>query len=1096
MFNPSDIHQSLLDYTVKLFSVIASVDGEVSPQEENYVKKYFEDYYQARFANALFRLFREYANQSLDATIIIAEINDRLQLHEKVFLLLKLYELTASDQVDPAELTLLRKLGSMLLDDPEDVIIIENLVSKSYNELANAHMVGKDLRYICMGSSRVEHEIYLGLASLKLILVRVQHSLIVVQKDHLNRVKVGRRRINPGFASYIPFNQSLLVAEQLEVTFEDLRFYFQQAERPVYLLYLYKLGPSLRLTQLAIAKPIACFKVQQGNLVTAYVNGQYNLLIEGLPPTEGQPISLNALLQLGSIHTLMRKLLQDPILKKEELRLEGESLEITIGNQFEHDIIIDDIDFGNWQCSLQLRRDQWTFSPDNCPYPVYHNDQRIYKSQSIQSADTIHIGRASINFDAEKQSFSKSETGFQKLEIKEVGYLYPQPKNENIERDGIRNMSFSVTRGEVIGIMGPSGSGKSTLLRLLNGQLSPQEGSISIDGQDFRQIYPRLKDFIGYVPQDDLLLENLTVYENLYYSAQLRHPGDKRNLETLVNRVIRSIGLYHKKNEKVGSISNKHLSGGERKRLNIGLELLSDHDLLFLDEPTTGLSSKDSEKIMELIRKLGDEGKMVFVVIHQPGARLFKLFDKITLVDRGGRLAFFGPPEEALVYFADFSVEQGKPVAPHLRTDPAILLEVLETSEADLDGTAFNIRSYSPDFWEKRFKEFNPASTLNEETSRESAIHLPVKFERNLKESFLHFKALLQRNFTNKKRDRANFTLTFLIPPMLGILIAFILRYSTQPEYFFYTNPHIITYLFLSTLVSVFLGLTNSIEEIIKDRKILIRERMLDLSLKAYYFSKLISLWGFAFIQNILFLLPGVLILGFRDFNLIPIYLLILLLVSLAGIALGLLVSAIPGLSSKAAINLVPVILVPQIIFGGALVEYDKMNRQLTFFVNDPVPEICQLMPSRWGFEALVSIQGAFNRYHTKERAMMSEIQDAKRKRASLKKEAEINSTAVAIVDSIISVKSKARDEFIRKYRNQYGNTRIDAAIRDAETQRKFALNESPPKRTNPLFSTNKYYFLGPNKTPTSIFNGGILIVFIFIFGFTSLLLLRLSFKR
>jgi ABC transport system ATP-binding/permease protein len=217
---------------------------------------------------------------------------------------------------------------------------------------------------------------------------------------------------------------------------------------------------------------------------------------------------------------------------------------------------------------------------------------------------------------------------------------------------GLHEMNFKLHSGNLIGIIGGSGSGKSTLLNVLNGNLLPDTGKILVNGIDVHKESDKIEGSIGYVSQDDMLIEELTVFQNLYYSAQLCYSNYNRfQILRLVLRLLKNLGLYNKKDIKVGSQMNKNISGGQRKRLNIALELIREPSILFLDEPTSGLSSRDSENILDVLKELALKGKLVCLVIHQPSSAIFKRFDRLLALDQGGYLIYDGDPVESISYF-------------------------------------------------------------------------------------------------------------------------------------------------------------------------------------------------------------------------------------------------------------------------------------------------------------------------------------------------------------------------------------------------------------------------------------------------------------
>jgi ABC transport system ATP-binding/permease protein len=212
---------------------------------------------------------------------------------------------------------------------------------------------------------------------------------------------------------------------------------------------------------------------------------------------------------------------------------------------------------------------------------------------------------------------------------------------------GLHPLSFQERSGDLVGILGGSGVGKTTLLNVLNGKLKPHKGQIIINGYDLHNPDNNeiLKGIIGYVPQDDLLLEELTVYENLKYNARFCFGNmDEEQIRGIIEQALHDFDLVEARDLQVGNPMRKILSGGQRKRLNIALELMREPSILFVDEPTSGLSSADSEKVMYLLKRQCLKGKLVFANIHQPSSDIYKLFDRIIVMDKGGRVVFLETP--------------------------------------------------------------------------------------------------------------------------------------------------------------------------------------------------------------------------------------------------------------------------------------------------------------------------------------------------------------------------------------------------------------------------------------------------------------------
>src|SRR5260221_6162388 len=270
-------------------------------------------------------------------------------------------------------------------------------------------------------------------------------------------------------------------------------------------------------------------------------------------------------------------------------------------------------------------------------------------------------------------------------------------------RAGLQNISLAETGGKLIGMMGSSGSGKSTLLNVLNGSEKPSSGRVLINGINIHERPHEVEGVIGFIPQDDLLMEDLTVYENLYYSARLcfKHYSHEEIVRT-IERVLSNLGLSEIKNLKVGSPLQKTISGGQRKRLNIGLELLREPAILFVDEPTSGLSSRDSENIIDLLKELSLKGKLVFAVIHQPSSDIFKMFDRLVILDTGGFQIYYGNPVDAVTYFKQninmVNSDQGE-CQQCGNVNPEQIFNIIESKVINEFGNFSNERKFSPEQW-------------------------------------------------------------------------------------------------------------------------------------------------------------------------------------------------------------------------------------------------------------------------------------------------------------------------------------------------------------------------------------------------------------
>ncbi len=529
-------------------------------------------------------------------------------------------------------------------------------------------------------------------------------------------------------------------------------------------------------------------------------------------------------------------------------------------------------------------------------------------------------------------------------------------------RIGLHELHMAETSGKLIGIMGGSGSGKSTLLNVLNGNLKPSKGHITINGIDVHTQSDLIRGVIGHVSQDDLLIEELTVFQNLFFNAKLCF-GDQTD-EKITERVLRllqTLGLYETKDLKVGSPLEKTISGGQRKRLNIALELIREPSVLFVDEPTSGLSSRDSEHIMDLLKELALKGRIVFVVIHQPSSEIFKLFDRLLLMDQEGHPVYYGDPVDAVVYFKKVTGQVNSEVGQCDacgNVNPEQIFDILEARIVDEYGNETDQRRISPEAWNEVFRaqmEVRVGRVADGKTVPKSTFRAPDKFKQML--------VFFRRDLLSKLANRQYVLINMLEAPALAFVMAFFLRYhSSLPgaasEYIFRRNDNIPQYLFIAVIVALFLGLTVAAEEIIRDKKIIQREKFLSLSRSSYLLSKIGLLFIISAIQTLLFTLVGDQVLGIHGFTFV--HWAVFFSTACFANVLGLNVSASFN-SAKVIYIIIPVLIIPQLLFSGIIVRFDKLH---PFFASEKsVPWIGNIMASRWAYEGLAVSQYKDNDY-------------------------------------------------------------------------------------------------------------------------------------
>lgn len=523
---------------------------------------------------------------------------------------------------------------------------------------------------------------------------------------------------------------------------------------------------------------------------------------------------------------------------------------------------------------------------------------------------------------------------------------------------GLREIMISEGPGKLIGIMGSSGAGKTTLLNVLAGLEPPTKGEILINGQDIQQQKEKLRGVIGYVSQDDLLIEELTVFQNLYYNTKLCFANfTEQEIQERVMAVLKNLGLDTRKDLKVGSVLDKTISGGQRKRLNIALELIREPAVLFLDEPTSGLSSRDSENVIDLLKELSLKGKLIFAVIHQPSSEIYKMFDKMIIMDTGGYMSYYGNPVEAITYFkrATLQVDSHRGRCETCGTvNPEQIFNIIEAKVVDEYGQPTIKRKVTPVQWHERFKkELKIARNKDEKEPPPQNLIIPGW----LNQAWI----FIVRDLLAKISNKQYLLINLLEAPLLALILSVIIKYKSAPggkEYLFRFNENFPAFLLMSIIVALFMGLTVSAEEIIRDRKILKRESFLNLSWNSYLMSKLTILFALSAVQTMTFVLVGNFILEIRGMTFA--YWFVLFSVSCFANVLGLNISSAFN-SAITVYVLIPLLLIPQMILSGVLFSFDKLHTLISN--KERVPLIADLMASRWAYEALAVHQFAENKY-------------------------------------------------------------------------------------------------------------------------------------
>lgn len=544
----------------------------------------------------------------------------------------------------------------------------------------------------------------------------------------------------------------------------------------------------------------------------------------------------------------------------------------------------------------------------------------------LSPRDRVEIGGVSISVEFDPSDSGKLTIGAQRegiyFELRDLQVTI-KDRDTRENRDLLKNISLSVYPGELVGLLGPSGCGKTTLLNALSGSARPTGGQVLYNGVDLYDNLPRFANQTGYVPQDDIMHAELKVWEVLHYNARLRLPASvsDSSIRQKIDSICSQLGLRNPKpeldlqNQLIGSPTRKVLSGGQKKRVNLGIELLTDPRALFLDEPTSGLSSFDTRMVMESLRALATEkGIAIIITIHQPSPAVYKLFDHVIYL-QSGRLAYFGPsfPESITHFVPD--------VDPAI-TGPDGVMEKIDQLPAEEMERTYRNSGLWHEFVERRRKAFG--------TVKESAGDFGTGG--NLASALVQISNLVQRCLLCKLRDLPALAVLMVQAPLVAafLAIAFHGRELNAP-------------LFLLGFVSIWFGTNNSAREIVGERDILARELRCGLGTAQYLISKWLVHGIILLVQCTLLVVLTRWFLQFDASLMLAIP--VCFVAGLVGVGVGLLISALAR-SEVTAIVSVPLILIPVIMFGGLVAPYDQARTATRMLSN--------LMPSRWAYEALI----------------------------------------------------------------------------------------------------------------------------------------------
>ena len=1116
---------NLLPLLIQVLASFTKADGVIMEEEIDSSLGFLRYDYPEAVYSELRQLFRQALYEQQDLAVMAQKLGAQLSTERKIMLGVQLYDLISQAGLKQEEVVAFYSFMSQMGMAAQAIDIVYQLNASEDSDPSIYQHGASPLESLSFGRDGKADIILKSLSEADHLMAFRYHDLILLKNYSGQNVSVrGRPLARGGFCRIYP-GQRILVGDQV-LSYQELAQYFN-AKKNVSLPQIF-----IRVSRDSDEVQLERSRTRESALRVTF---GLKLRVKALRDVNAE---LNGIrLKAG---TQVEATLEDKIVFHNDSELDLSDLRRrarALGGRFQLKASKSEYLVSNDPSRLQA--DDILLSPGTsgdvvlkifCDYdqrvgqlevieadrPIMVGDEPVRTTAQLKDGDTIRIDVGQIlrcNFS--ERIIEEERNIIRTLEVNEVTHRFSKGQ---IGLDGI---SFSVTRGELVCVMGASGSGKSTLLRVLAGQLQPTSGDVFLNGQSLYQNVDTLKQYISYMPQQDAFDEHLTIGENLLFAAAIRAPHlSRRDRSRRLEAKLIELGLGERRDAVVGSPERKLLSGGERKRLNIGLDMIGMSDVYLFDEPTSGLSSKDSEHVMEIIRGLA-HNKIVIVTIHQPSSKLFQMFHKAILLDKGGRLAFFGTPSDMLRYFAEaehqhqFGAELG--ACPSCGTTrPEFIFDVLETPLRDLSGDIIfeensrgqlvASRRYSPDFWRDKYEAFRLIQDVKQVSLRqEEAAPLPVapverkRLPVRWHDEWTQFRTLLRRSFTSKLRNRANLVITIGVSPVLALLIATILRYSENGTYDFASAYHIPTFLFLGLIVAMFLGLTNSADDIIRDRPVLQRERNIKVRLSYYVISKTLTLGVFALIQCILYVLIGNSVLQIRGMFWVDLG--IMFMTAMSGVALGLLISSLVA-DPKTAANIVPLVLIPQIIMGGALIKYEDMNRNLAllhslshWFTEHPdtdktiksesklqVPLVCQFIAMRWSYEEMIVAQAKLNPLTLRQDWANDEIQKLAPKANTLGQRARLNDLKdvlallsglegrsareiehyLKLVDPVIAGKQKFDPSLFREAKGPvtaeqlYVNQKVSDLLSKAEMEQN---DYRRSKRPNVFFGPEKRYF-------------------------------------
>jgi ABC-type multidrug transport system ATPase subunit/pSer/pThr/pTyr-binding forkhead associated (FHA) protein len=671
----------------------------------------------------------------------------------------------------------------------------------------------------------------------------------------------------------------------------------------------------------------------------------------------------------------------------------GQVLVRSIGRTPDNDIQIAHPQISSRHALLHRVNDQLFLEDRGSANGTFVRGQRIAAGQrvAINNGEKVFVGPMPLVIQVEasevavivEDSAQWQGRPLYEIEAWDLVIQVPDRDNPSDTKTLLDHVSFKALPGDLIALMGPSGAGKTTLLLTLNGYTPPTAGQVRINGEDLYAIYDALRGSIGYVPQDDIVHPELTVWEAVRYSARMRLPPDysEDEIDKRVSVTLAQLGLESVAHLQIGRPERKILSGGQRKRVNIAMELVTDPVILFLDEPTSGLAADDTTALVQLLADLArNTGKTIITTIHQPAKDEYEKFNLALIMGPGGIPIYFGPTTDGYRFFGSLLERQGK---PNTINNPRDMFDMLNQRERPLyeamraqnpQTPRFAARQQAARDWNSEFfNQQNPIFQKMYSGRRAVGVGTPQQgIPQGKPPTSGQFGLLVSRYLKTKMRDVGGTAIMLLQAPIIGLLLAAVFGgqknsipywclgalqdISTRSGGSASNNTDVLrnmpptadnsAAIFFLVVAAVWFGTSNAAREIVSERAIYVRERMVNLKLVNYVLSKFVLLSLFCVIQCTVLLAIAFFALGFSGGPLaFGVQLLTLVVTSMSSAATGLLLSTMVA-SSEAAMALTPIALIPQVVLGGLMVPMTTVP-----WLKWPM----MVMPARWGFQGVVA---------------------------------------------------------------------------------------------------------------------------------------------